>query len=132
MDHVWGAQRGCLRPSTGQQLQQVGEARGLQVLHGMLADGRGTRQSATLLSRHHHLTQSTDLSLHQVTAVSDHGGCECLIPDIGDTDLSCLIIFRYGEPALRIGHGERLPFPGIMDGGSDDGFLCILVKYDGL
>ena len=101
-------------------------------LHGMLADGRGTGQSATLLSRHHHLTQSTDLSLHQETSVPDHGGRERLIPDIGDTDLLTILIIRYGEPALRIGHGERLPFPDIMDGGSDDGFLCILIKYDGL
>ena len=54
----------------------------------------------------------------------------CLITYISDTNLLGITIFRYGKSTFSIANGEGLAFLGIMNRGTDDGLLSILVKYD--
>ena len=130
MDIVGSGQLWVAAASTRQQFQQVGKTGGLQVLHRMFLDTRGTGQPSALLCRHHHLAELAHLSFQQVLSVGDEGGCLRFIADISDSDLSWILIFRYHKLTLSIGYGQWLALGGIRYGGSDDRVVRILIEYD--
>ena len=115
--------------AAGQQFQQIGKTRGLQVLHRVFLDARRRGQAPVLLGGDDHLAQHAHSGLQQVTAVAVGNGYLCLVANRRNLQ-SGIIVFRYGETAVGLGDGERLVRCCVADGGPDDGLERLGIEHD--
>ena len=129
VDVVGGAQRRVMAAAAGQQFQQIGKTRGLQVLHRVFLDARRRGQTPVLLGGDDHLAQHAHSGLQQVTALAVGDGHQCLVANRRNFQPG-IIVFRYGETAVGLGDGERLVCRRVADGGTDDGLKRLGIEHD--